>query len=73
MAHPGAPPCCTLQAEFEEAECGVLVSFVPGQLLAGDSADAHLERFQPRLCGRDAVVNLGSMRVSGLPAWFVDG
>jgi hypothetical protein len=61
------------QGEFEEAAYGVLVSFEPGQLLAGDAAEAHLSRFQPRLCGRDAVVNVGVMRVEGLPRWFARG
>ncbi len=51
----------------------MLVSFEPGQLLAGDAAEAHLSRFQPRLCGRDAVVNVGVMRVEGLPRWFARG
>jgi hypothetical protein len=68
-----APPLTALQGEFEEAAYGVLVSFEAGQLLAGDAAEAHLRRFQPRLCGRDAVVNVGAMRVEGLPRWFAGG
>jgi hypothetical protein len=58
--------------EFEEADLGVRVSFAAGQLLAGEAAEQQLAKFQSRLLGKDAVVNIGSMVIEGVPAWFLE-
>lgn len=63
---------CSKRDEFEEADLGVRVCFAAGQLLAGQAAEQQLARFQPRLVGKDAVVNIGSMVIEGVPAWFLE-
>ncbi|KIZ02478.1 hypothetical protein MNEG_5483 [Monoraphidium neglectum] len=48
-------------------------SFSGATLLADAAADAALASFAPRLVGRGAVVNIGRMRITGLPLGFSRG
>jgi hypothetical protein len=48
------------------------VNFAADQLLEGDLADIQLSKFNRRLLGREAVVNIGSAEISGLPADFLN-
>lgn len=47
------------------------VSFNAEELLHGADAEVYLQRFNPRLVGRDAVINRGMLQVTGLPPVFL--
>lgn len=56
------------EAECEQMPC---VIFNAENILCGAEAEAHLTKFNPKICGRDAIVTQGSMQVIKVPSWFV--
>ena len=48
------------------------VNFAAHQLFEGEEAEAQLAKFNRRLMGRNAIINIGIIEISGLPRDFFD-
>lgn len=52
--------------EQKHGKSKISVSFECQALLTDEQAERHIKEYMPKLAGLDAIVNMGTMRISGL-------